>query len=461
MTARYKDSAELDSMIPANGSAEPPWPVSSGSVDEPAEHVVITPPDLPATLQHPPDLAHERQILARFADELASAGVAGERRVVQLVYLVATSRLLPEPASLAAKGTSASGKSFLIKRVLDYFPAGAYYALTGGSEKAFIYSEESLVHRMLVIYEATGMAGDMQTYLIRTLLSEGRIRYETVVKTKEGVKGKLIDRPGPTGLITTTTAVSLHPENETRLLSLTMSDSAAQTAAVMLAHALGVERPARPVASWHELQTWLDDADHRVAVPFAVDLARSIPPVAVRLRRDFSMLITLIRAHAMLHQLTRERDADGAIVATIEDDYRVVRELIADLVGDAVGRTVSATVRATVQAVGDLTLAGGVTSVTALAHALDLDKSATSRRVRSAIERGYLRNLEDKRGQPSRIVVGDPLPDDVTVLPTVEVLQCCSASRGDSTPTEDPPVDLVAAARRIFGDDLIDSPMPS
>src|SRR3712207_9275856 len=36
-----------------------------------------------------------------------------------------------------------------------------------------------------------------QTYLIRSLLSEGRIRYETLVKTSEGVKPRLIEREGP------------------------------------------------------------------------------------------------------------------------------------------------------------------------------------------------------------------------------------------------------------------------
>jgi hypothetical protein len=65
------------------------------------------------------------------------------------------------------------------------------------------------------------MSGEFATYLMRSLLSEGRVRYETVEKTSEGMKPRLIEREGPTGLIVTTTAVKLHPENETRMLSLT------------------------------------------------------------------------------------------------------------------------------------------------------------------------------------------------------------------------------------------------
>ncbi len=51
-------------------------------------------------------------------------------------------------------------------------------------------------------------------------------------------------------------------------------------------------------------------------------------------------MLNLIRAHALLHQASRQRDASGRIVATL-DDYRVVRDLIADLVSDAAGATVA------------------------------------------------------------------------------------------------------------------------
>jgi hypothetical protein len=48
------------------------------------------------------------------------------------------------------------------------------------------------------------------------------------------------------------------------------------------------------------------------------------------------------------------------------------------------------------------------------------------RRVRTAITKGFVKNLEDRKGRPGRYVVGDPMPDDVVVLPTPEeVLQRC------------------------------------
>jgi hypothetical protein len=378
-------------------------------------------------------LAEEPDILSQFAETLARSGVAGESRIAKLLYLALTSRLLEKPVSLALKGPSSGGKSYLVERVLTFLPESAYYALTAMSERTLAYSEEPIKHRFLVIYEAAGMRGDFATYLMRSLLSEGRVRYETVEKTSEGIKARLIEREGPTGLIVTTTATRLHPENETRLLSLTLSDTQAQTQAVMAALADEVGQPLPDLEVWHALQVWLESADHRVCIPYAKQLADLIPPVAVRLRRDFGALLNLIRAHALLHQATRERDGEGRILATIED-YAAVRELVADLVSEGIEVTVPATVRETVGAVKRLREAssGEPVSVVELARELKLDRSAVSRRARNAKDRGYLRDLEDNPRKPSRLVPGDDLPDDLQILPSPKDVRASMQKRASS-----------------------------
>jgi hypothetical protein len=224
----------------------------------------------------------------------------------------------------------------------------------------------------------------------------------------------------------TTTAVKLHPENETRLLSLTVTDTQDQTRAVMAALAVEAGEAGPNFEPWHALQVclqvWLEGAEHRVFIPYAKILADLIPPVAVRLRRDFGALLNLIRAHALLHQATRDRDAEGRIVATIEEDYAAVRELVVDLVGEGVETTVPETVRETVEAVKRLRedSNGEPITVAELARDLKLDRSAVSRRARNAKDRGYLRDPEDNPRKPSRLILGDDLPDDLQILPSPE-----------------------------------------
>lgn len=410
---------------------------------EPELAVVADPLGQYATVQ-PPRIASDAAILGLVASEAVAAGVAGESRAVRLLYLIVTSRLLNRPCSIVLKGPSAGGKSYLVGQVLELFPSSAYHALSAMSDKALAYDTEPLVHRMLVIYEAAGMQGDMASYLMRSLLSEGRINYVTVDRPKGGGLGpRTIFREGPTGLITTTTSLSLHPENETRLLSLTVTDTPGQTRAIMRAHALGAG-PSRDRSAWHQLQAWIADQPATVEVPYALALAEAIPPVAVRLRRDFPTLLTLIRAHALLHQLSRQRDASGSVIATLTD-YAVVRELVSDLMADAAERTIPGHIRETVAVVAALhadDLLGDGVTYTQVAKNLGIDKSTAKRRSLVALNRGFLRNLETGRGRPARLTPGDPLAADASLLPTVEELirlHGCAPNADDGAIEDDYP----------------------
>ena len=161
-----------------------------------------------------------------------------------------------------------------------------------------------------------------------------------------------------------------------------------------------------------------------MTVPFALTLAELTQPISVRMRRDFRLALTLIRTHAVLHQATRARDAHGRIVATLAD-YAAVRALVYDLIAEAGEVSVPAAIRETVAAVTRLAPKESGREVTAveIAQALQLDKSAASRRVRAALQRGYLANQETHRGRPARIVLDAPLPEDVVVLPELETLR--------------------------------------
>ena len=173
-------------------------------------HTPAPPSDNGATVQHPHErcggLAGEERILDQLRELLPEIGLVGEDSNALLIYLAVTSRLLDNPVSVAVKGPSSGGKSWTVERVLQFFPEPAYHALSAMSERALVYSQEPLRHRMLVIYEAAGMTGDFTSYLVRSLLSEGCVRYETVESTSEGLVPKLIEREGPTGLIVTSSA---------------------------------------------------------------------------------------------------------------------------------------------------------------------------------------------------------------------------------------------------------------
>ena len=182
--------------------------------------------------------------------------------------------------------------------------------------------------------------------------------------------------------------------------------------------------------AWEAFQRWLALGECRVVVPFAMDLAEKIPPVAVRLRRDFGMLLALVKAHALLHRSTRAADGQGRTIATLVD-YAAVHGLVHKLFAEGVEATVPPTMRATVEAVQAMNRLD--VSLTTLARQLKLEKSTVSARVHKAIARGFLVNNESQKGLPARIVLGDPLPEELQVLPPPEVFEGdCSGVRSES-----------------------------
>ena len=70
----------------------------------------------------------------------------------KLLILAGTKTLLDRPISMAVKEPSSAGKSYLVEKVLSFFPDEAYPRSTAG--RALAYGDEPLKHRMLVLCEA-------------------------------------------------------------------------------------------------------------------------------------------------------------------------------------------------------------------------------------------------------------------------------------------------------------------
>jgi len=366
-------------------------------------------------------IAKSDDILEKFGLTLRANGFAGDLSGAKLLFLAVTSRLLDRPVSVVVKGLSAGGKNFLVNEVLRFFPGQAAKLMTSMSPMVLAYSKESLVHRMLVFSEAAALKSKFAVYLLRSLLSEGFIHHETVVNKKGEFDVQVIHRDGPTGFIATTTLVKLDKELETRLVTVNIEDTPQQTAAILLAQARNDREKEFDFAAWHALQDLLALGPLEVKIPFAVALAQLIHPAAARLHRDHQTLRSLISVHSLLHRARRSRSADKRFVLATLDDYEAVRALYVAQITEGVEKSVSKELRETVDAVANAKSRFGI-SITDLANILNLHTSSVSRRLEVAIDRGYLRNSETRPGFPANITVGDPLPEEVEILPSRERL---------------------------------------
>lgn len=283
------------------------------------------PPITPEAREAARELSEAPALLHRAIRTIGELGVVGEEENRGLLYLAFLSARTEAPISVLVKGRSSSGKSFLVKQTLALIPPRGYYELSSMSAKALVYADLDFRHRHLVLYEEDGLSSEEVLYLVRTLLSEGQIRYLTVEKTPQGrMAAREIVRPGPTGLITTLTKGLTKEDNETRTFSLYMNDTKGHTLRVVQALAEREARGARPEvdpAPWHALYEALPQKE--VVVPFAPAIARlleaqDLPEDLTRLRRDFGRFLTLVKVVALLHHARREA-REGRLVAALED----------------------------------------------------------------------------------------------------------------------------------------------
>ena len=375
-----------------------------------------------------PTILNDRTLLDQIRSALRAAGWVGDIRPALLCYFAMTSRVLVggplgHPINLAFVAPPAAGKNAAVEKAMALMPVGAVYLVRAASERALIYLNRDLAHKVVVFGEADSIPDEgAAASAIRSLASDNELRYEVVEKNDEGRhETREIVKPGPTVLITTSTK-RVQEQLGTRVLEVPLPDDPAQTRLVMQQQAamLAKADPAPPrFEPLIELQEYLAaSAPHRVAVPYAPVLADTVPATAARTRRDFPKLLSCIQVSAVLHQRHRQRDADGCIVATIED-YENAYDLMGFLFDIVAADGVTKTVRSTVEAVA----ADEQVTQTALAARLQLSKSSVSARVKAALAGGYLLNVERREGYPHRLMKGAPLPDALDALPSPQLVR--------------------------------------
>jgi hypothetical protein len=288
-------------------------------------------------------LLEDPSLIERIKEIIRRKGYAGDTTPPFLTYVALTSRLLARPINVAFESSPSTGKNFAVNIALELFPPEAYHKVTASSPRAFIYSKQSYQHRSLVVSEADSIIVEEgpAASALRAIVADNEMIYETVEpnrKTGE-LETRRIEKKGPTGLITTLTT-SLPPQMATRVLEAQIPDDTDQTRRIMVTQAAGASGNAPAPSSldlepFIAVQRWLELAgERRVVIPFAEELANLVPATRVRMRRAFPQLLTSIEAFGLVRQCQRVRDAEGRVVATV-DDYAEAKPLL-DPIFDAI-----------------------------------------------------------------------------------------------------------------------------
>jgi hypothetical protein len=384
-------------------------------------------------------LLTDPHLFQKLGKVIRAQGYAGDTRPALMTYTAITSRLLERPVNLGYISPSAAGKNAAVEVLLPLFPETAYYLVRASSPRALVYNDEAFTYRTVILTEADSLPEEgPAASAIRSLMSDREMSYEVVEKGQDSsFHVRKLVKAGPTGLITTSTR-PLGDQATTRTLTVSIPDSAEQTRLVLHAQA---DRANQALASpdlsqWVALQRWLELAgERRVVIPFAHVLADAVPANAVRMRRDFPQLLTVIQTIALLHQQLRERDDQGRIIATLRD-YAEARWLLEEVFTVTVHEGLTPAIRETVEAVARLATSGTPVSEQQLVQDLGLAKATIHYRVQRALQGGWLINQSTQKGMPAQLVLGAPLPDGCPLPLPEELLVCVVPPRKCLEPFE-------------------------
>lgn len=232
------------------------------------------------------------------------------------------------PLNTLVSSESTAGKSFLCKNIVEIFPKDLFEYRTKITPEAFTYWKADDENwdwdgKICYLEDISQKLLDSPTFKI--MCSEGSTA--TIVD-----KGKSIDLSVSGKPVILITTASTNPKTEilNRFQIISMDESKEQTERIVFSQARKSEIGESEPYNSKYTRALSHLKRRKIIIPFGVKIAEFLKEnynfKSLRLRRDFSRLLTLIKSSAALYQFQRFTNK-GSIIAS-EKDYEIARECI-------------------------------------------------------------------------------------------------------------------------------------
>lgn len=229
------------------------------------------------------------------------------------------------PLDTLVSSESSAGKSFICKNIIKLFPKETVVYRTKITPEAFTYwkNQEDWNWDGKICYLEDVSQGILDSPTFKVMCSEGSIA--TIVIKQKAVD---IEIQGKPVMLLTTSRTNPNTEILNRFQIVPLDESKEQTRAIVF-------RQARQKGS-EDYNLNITNAlrllkRKYVIIPYAEKIAECLSKdynfENIRLRRDFSRLLDLIKCSAVLHQFQR-KEIDSKTIEANEQDYFIAREVI-------------------------------------------------------------------------------------------------------------------------------------
>jgi len=267
-------------------------------------------------------LLNDPKMLDKVADLLQQAGLVNETDNGLLLFLIFLTRQFDQPLHALIHGSSGSGKTNLLKTVINCVPDEQRHITTALTENVLFYPpyKDFWSHKVLMLEDLDGSMNAL--YTLREFMSNGHIvKYTTEMDQVSGEhKQKKLEAKGPVCIVGATTKERIYEDNSNRSYLIHVNESYKHQQAVMqyqnemaagLIDQIKIEEVQQLLKNSQRLLEPLE-----VRNPFQPELM--LPPVVFKPLRTNGHYIALIKAITYLHQFQLEikQDKRGRYIET-------------------------------------------------------------------------------------------------------------------------------------------------
>lgn len=262
-----------------------------------------------------------KNLFQRLNALIGKTGIVGEKNTRLLLLIVASSYKCKDPLHALIQGSTGSGKTLLLRKIMDMIPEDKRHVWTRISDKSLYHAGAKYKHTSIAIEDWDGLSEEVQ-YVVREIQSGKRLTSTITVKDAKGKMDNVeILAEGPISSMMCTTRGVIYEDNMSRCLLVAVDESEEQTDQILdyqYKKDRGEIDSKREQESINQLQNMVYLlAPKSVVNPFAGKI--QLPKRVHKIRRLNHLFQCFVKQITWLHQLQREIDKSGRIITTKED----------------------------------------------------------------------------------------------------------------------------------------------
>jgi DNA primase len=254
--------------------------------------------------------------------KLQQTGIIGEEKNALFLFLILLSHKMKRTLHAMVQGTSGSGKSHLISKIADtMYDQNKIKRFTRVTDKSFYnYGEYDLMNTGIILEDYDGLSQEAEMAW-RELQSNNKL--SSSVSQKNEQTGEIHTGEkyvfGPIASLVATTKFRIYEDNESRVFTIAIDESEAQTEKVL---AYMAKKASKEITQEQEqkMQTELQNIvyqlkPYQVQNPYRLELPKNVK----HRRRLTQMLHDFIEQVTILFQYQRQKSNENTLITEVQD----------------------------------------------------------------------------------------------------------------------------------------------